>query len=154
MTETPDRAEAPETPEAESANATTARRAVRTDGAPAPAWNFSQGVRKGPLLQVSGQGPQDPASGAYLHPGDVRAQTTRTLENVRAVLAAGGAGVGDVLMFRVYLTRREDFAAMNDAYGAFVREHCPDGVLPGRTTVFVELPHPDMLVEIDALAAV
>ncbi|KAB8168566.1 RidA family protein [Streptomyces sp. 3MP-14] len=131
-----------------------AKTAVRTDAAPAPAWNFSQGLRRGPLLQVSGQGPQDPATGAYVHHGDVRAQTARTLENVRAVLAAGGAGVEDVLMFRVYLTRREDFAAMNEAYGAFVREHCPSGVLPCRTTIFVELPHPDMLVEIDALAAV
>jgi len=46
--------------------------AIRTAGAPAPAWAFSQGVRKGPILQVSGQGPQDPATGAYLHEGDVR----------------------------------------------------------------------------------
>jgi 2-iminobutanoate/2-iminopropanoate deaminase len=61
---------------------------------------FSQGVRKGPLLQVSGQGPQDPVSGEYLHAGDVKAQTRRTLENVRAILAAGGAGVEDVVMFR------------------------------------------------------
>ncbi|WP_234434865.1 MULTISPECIES: hypothetical protein [Streptomyces] len=38
---------------------------IRTDGAPAPAWMFSQGVRKGPILQVSGQGPQDPATGEY-----------------------------------------------------------------------------------------
>ncbi|ONK09337.1 RidA family protein [Streptomyces sp. MP131-18] len=125
---------------------------IHTDAAPAPAWNFSQGLRKGPLVQVSGQGPQDPATGAYLHPGDVGAQTRRTLENVKAVLDAGGASIEDVLMFRVYLTRREDFAAMNEAYGAFVGEHCPSGVLPSRTTVFVELPNEAMLVEIDALA--
>jgi len=127
---------------------------IRTDGAPAPAWVFSQGVRKGPLLQVSGQGPQDPATGAYVHPGDVRAQTRRTLENVRAVLEAGGATVNDVVMFRVYLTTRDDFAAMNEAYGEFLREHCADGVLPCRTTVFVGLPNESMLVEIDALASV
>lgn len=127
---------------------------IRTEGAPVPAWVFSQGVRMGPLLQVSGQGPQDPATGAYLHPGDVKAQTRRTLENVRAILEAGGASVGDVLMFRVYLTRREDFPAMNEAYGDFLKEHCPDGVLPCRTTVFVGLPHESMLVEVDALAAV
>ncbi|RBM16082.1 RidA family protein [Streptomyces sp. PT12] len=127
---------------------------IRTGGAPAPAWVFSQGIRKGPFLQVSGQGPQDPATGAYVHPGDVRAQTRRTLENIRAVLTAGGADVEDVLMFRVYLTRRSDFAAMNEAYAEFVTEHCPSGVLPCRTTVFVELPHEAMLVEIDALAAV
>lgn len=127
---------------------------VRTEAAPAPAWGFSQGVRKGPLLQTSGQGPQDPANGDYLHPGDVKAQTRLTLENVKAILTAGGASVEDVLMFRVYLTKREDFSAMNEAYGEFLEKNCPSAVLPCRTTVFVELPHEAMLVEIDALAAV
>ncbi|MEV1010826.1 RidA family protein [Streptomyces sp. NPDC049881] len=127
---------------------------IRAEGAPAPAHGFSQGVRKGPLLQVSGQGPQDPATGEYLHPGDVAAQTRRTLENVRAVLLAGGADVEDVVMFRVYLTERAHFAAMNEAYRAFVEENCPSGILPSRTTVFVGLPHEAMLVEIDALAVV
>jgi reactive intermediate/imine deaminase len=127
---------------------------IRTDGAPAPAWVFSQGVRKGPLLQVSGQGPQDPVSGEYLHAGDVKAQTRRTLENVKAILTAGGASVEDVVMFRVYLVKREDFPAMNEAYGEFIKENCPSGTLPCRTTVFVELPHEVMLVEIDALAFV
>ncbi len=55
-------------------------------------------------------------------------------------------------MFRVYLTRREDFAAMNEAYGEFVARYVTDGVLPARTTVFTGLPHEEMLVEIDALA--
>ena len=48
-------------------------------------------------------------------------------------------------MFRVYLTKREDFPAMNEAYGEFVKENCPSGVLPCRTTVFVELPQEDQL---------
>lgn len=56
-------------------------------------------------------------------------------------------------MFRVYLTKREDFPAMK-AYGEFVLANCPSGQLPGRTTVFVDLPHEVMLVEIDALAVV
>ncbi|WP_035840589.1 RidA family protein [Kitasatospora azatica] len=126
---------------------------IRTDGAPAPAWVFSQAVRKGPILQVSGQGPQDPATGAYLHQGDVKAQTRRTLENVKAILTAGGASVADVVMFRVYLTERADFAAMNEVYATFLEENLPAGaVKPCRTTVFVELPHEVMLVEIDAQA--
>ncbi|MFC5910940.1 RidA family protein [Streptacidiphilus monticola] len=128
---------------------------VRTTGAPAPAWLFSQGVRKGPILQVSGQGPQDPATGEYLHPGDVAAQTRRTLANVKAILEAGGASVDDVVMFRVYLTTREHFAAMNEAYAEFIAENIPEGgVRPCRTTVFVELPQEPMLVEIDAQAVV
>jgi 2-iminobutanoate/2-iminopropanoate deaminase len=127
---------------------------IRTDGAPAPAWVFSQGIRKGPLLQVSGQGPQDPVTGDYLHVGDVKAQTRRTLENVKAILTAGGASVEDVMMLRVYLTKREDFAAMNEAYGEFIKDNCPSGVLPCRTTVFTGLPVESMLVEIDALACI
>ena len=125
---------------------------VSTDEAPAPAHTFSQAVRKGPLLQVSGQGPVDPATGDHVHVGDVAGQTTQTLANVRAILTAGGASMDDVVMLRVYLTATEDFAAMNDAYGAFVAEHVSDGVLPCRTTVFTGLPREEMLVEIDALA--
>ncbi|HEV7468669.1 MAG TPA: RidA family protein [Pseudonocardia sp.] len=125
---------------------------VKTDAAPAPAHTFSQAVRKGGLLQVSGQGPMDPESNTYIGEGDVRVQTRRTLENVRAILEAGGSSVEDVLMFRVYLTKREDFPLMNEVYGEFVAEHVPSGALPARTTVFVDLPHEVMLVEIDALA--
>ncbi|MBY8861547.1 RidA family protein [Nocardia sp. CA2R105] len=128
--------------------------AVRTTEAPAPAHTFSQGVRKGPFVQVSGQGPVDPATGEYLYPGDVAAQTTRTLRNVAAIVTASGASFDDVVMLRVYLTERENFAAMNDAYGAFVQEHTTSGVLPCRTTVFTGLPRAEMLVEIDAVAIV
>lgn len=132
----------------------TIKHRIETTNAPAPAHTFSQGVRKGPILQVSGQGPVDPATSEYLHPGDVAAQTTRTLRNVLAIVEAGGASFEDVVMLRVYLTTRDDFAAMNDAYGAFISEHVPSGVLPSRTTVFTGLPREEMLVEIDALAVI
>ncbi|WP_432571291.1 RidA family protein [Kineococcus sp. SYSU DK005] len=128
------------------------RSAVTTDQAPAPAHTFSQGVRKGPVLQVSGQGPVDPATGEYVHAGDVRAQTERTLRNVEAVLRAGGATFDDVVVLRVYLTGREHFAAMNEAYGEFLTARTTDGVLPARTTVFTGLPREEMLVEVDAMA--
>jgi len=130
----------------------TAKTAISTPDAPAPAHTFHQGVRKGPFVQVSGQGPMDPATNQYVHEGDVAAQTTRTLENVRAIVEAGGATFDDVVMLRVYLTKREDFPIMNEAYGEFVTKHCPGGVLPSRTTVFTGLPREEMLVEIDALA--
>ena len=134
---------------------TTPKTAIRTEAAPAPAYAFPQGVRKGPMLTVSGQGPVDPATGEYLHPGDVKAQTRRTLENVAAILEAGGATMGDVMMLRVYLADREDFAAMNEVYGAFLEEKVPEGVpFPARTTVVCTLPRAEMLVEIDALACV
>ncbi|MEU8226251.1 RidA family protein [Kribbella sp. NPDC048915] len=128
--------------------------AVTTTDAPPPMPMFSQGVRKGNILQVSGQGSVDPASGEFVHVGDVKAQTTRVLQNIEAILVAGGSSVDDVVMLRVYLTKREDFAAMNEAYAEFLSTRTPSGVLPGRTTVFTGLPLPDMLVEIDALAVV
>ena len=130
----------------------TDRIALTTTDAPAPAHTFSQGVRRGPFLQVSGQGPVDPETNEYLHPGDAKAQTDRTLRNVEAVLAAGGAGFDDVMMLRVYLTTRDDFAAMNEAYGEFLAGRVASGVLPARTTVFSGLPRGEMLVEIDAFA--
>lgn len=130
----------------------TDRIAVSTTDAPAPAHTFSQGVRRGPFLQVSGQGPVDPATSEYLHPGDVKAQTIRTLQNVEAILAAGDATFDDVMMLRVYLTTRDDFGPMNEAYGEFVGARVASGVLPARTTVFTGLPREEMLVEIDALA--
>ncbi len=128
------------------------RTAVTTTEAPAPAHTYSQAVRKGPMLQVSGQGPVDPKTNEYLFPGDVKAQTERTLRNVEAILTAAGATFDDVIMLRVYLTTRDDFAAMNEAYGEFVTARCASGVLPARTTVMTGLPRAEMLVEIDALA--
>ena len=130
----------------------TDKTAVRSADAPAPAHTFSQGVRKGPFVQISGQGPVDAATNEYLHAGDVGAQTTRTLQNVKAIVDASGATFDDVVMLRVYLTKREDFAAMNDAYGAFVLANSASDVLPCRTTVFTGLPRAEMLVEIDAFA--
>ena len=126
---------------------------VLTEDAPAPMSVFSQGVKKGGFFQVAGQGPMDPVTNQYVGDGDVRLQTRRTLENVKAILAAGGSSVEDVIMFRVYLTTRDDFGAMNEVYGEFIRENVPSGALPSRTTAIVGLPNDVMLVEIDALAA-
>jgi 2-iminobutanoate/2-iminopropanoate deaminase len=119
------------------------RTAISTLEAPAPAHTFSQAVRQGPV---------DPATNEYLFPGDVKGQTERTLRNVEAILAAAGATFDDVIMLRVYLASRDDFAAMNDAYGEFVTARTGSGVLPARTTVITGLPRAEMLVEIDALA--
>lgn len=121
--------------------------AISTPDAPAPVASYSQAVRKGPILQVAGQGPGDPATGEFV-PGGVAEQTRQTLRNVQAILAAAGATFDDVMMMRVYLTDAADFAAMNEVYTEFVASP-----YPARTTVFVGLA-PGMLVEIDALAVV
>ena len=128
---------------------------INTAHAPAPAHSFPQAAVKHGVLQVSGQGPVDPDSNEDVSPGDVRAQTTRTLRNIEAILHAGGATLADVLMLRVYLADQDDFAAMNEAYAAYLAERLGDDeVAPCRTTVTVGLPRQTMHVEIDAMAVV
>ncbi|MFJ8827450.1 RidA family protein [Streptomyces sp. NPDC102467] len=121
------------------------RTVITTENALAPAAPLSQGICKGPILQVSGQLPFDPATGAVVGT-TVAEQTTQTLRNVTAVLKAAGAGLKDVVMLRVYLTDPAHLPQLNEAYAAAVGEP-----FPARTTVHMQLP-PGLLVEIDALA--
>ncbi len=129
----------------------TVKHRVETTLAPPPLPQFSQGVRKGPLLQVAGQVGVDPATGEYVG-DDVGSQTAQVLQNINAILEAGGATFDDVISMRVHLSESGDFAAMNAAYDAFVPAHTPSGVLPTRTTVVVGFAVPQIAVEIDALA--
>lgn len=121
------------------------RTVIATEKAPALPAPLSQGIRKGPILQVSGQLPLDPDTGEVVG-ATVAEQTAQTLRNVTAVLEAGGAGLDDVVMLRVYLTDPAHLAEMNEAYATAVGEP-----FPARTTVYMQLP-PGLLVEIDALA--
>ena len=129
----------------------TLKHRVETTLAPTPLPQFSQGVRKGQLLQVAGQVATDPATGEFVG-DDVGAQTLQALQNINAILEAGGATFDDVISVRVYLGDGSDFAAMNAAYDSFVPAHSPSGVLPARTTVVVGFVVPQIAVEIDALA--
>ncbi|MEO6089474.1 MAG: Rid family detoxifying hydrolase [Umezawaea sp.] len=118
---------------------------IHTDSAPRPIAKFSQGVRKGNIVQVAGQVAFDAETGSIV--GDtVKAQTVQTLRNVASVLEAAGASFDDVVMLRVYLTDTAHFGEMNEAYGEFMTEP-----YSARTTVYVGLPA-GLLVEIDALA--
>jgi para-nitrobenzyl esterase len=114
-------------------------------GAPVSAAPLSQGIRKGNILQVSGQLPYDPVTGE-LSGDTVSAQTAQALRNVIAVLEAGGACLADVVMLRVYLTHPGHLNEMNEAYAGLVGTP-----YPARTTVYMQLP-PGVLVEVDALA--
>lgn len=130
------------------------RQKLTSTAVPQPRARFSPGVRIGDLVQVSGQGPLDPATGAVRFVGDVAGQTTATMEAVKAVLEAGGASVDDVVMFRVYLTDAAFFDEMNAAFNRFIDEQGTTDVPACRTTAIVGLALPDMLVEIDAMAVV
>lgn len=125
------------------------RTVISTDEAPTPPASIplSQGVRKGNILQVSGQTAVSPATGKLVE-GGVAEQTEQVLRNVIAILEADGSGLQDVVMLRVYLTDLSHFAEMNDTYARMVGEP-----FPARTTVYVGLPT-GLLVEIDALAVV
>ncbi|OQO91921.1 reactive intermediate/imine deaminase [Saccharomonospora piscinae] len=122
--------------------------AVSTDAAPAPVAAYSQAVRKGNILQVAGQVGIDPATGTVAD-GGVAAQTRQVFANLRAVLDAAGATLGDVVMMRAYLTDTAHFAEFNEVYNELVAHG--GEVPPARTTVYVGLPA-GLLVEIDALA--
>jgi len=120
--------------------------AVSTQAAPAAIGPYSQAVRAGDFLFVSGQIPLDPATGALVD-GDVRAQTRRVLENLSAVVQAGGASLARVVKTTVYLVDMNDFPAMNEVYATFFGTPAP-----ARATVQVGRLPKDVRVEIDAVA--
>jgi 2-iminobutanoate/2-iminopropanoate deaminase len=121
---------------------------VFTTGAPAALGPYSQAIRAGGFLFCSGQIALDPSTGQVAG-ADVAVQTRRVLENLRAVLEAGGSSLGEVAKTTVYLRRMEDFAAMNAVYAEFFTERPP-----ARATVEVARLPKDVLVEIEAVAAV
>ena len=104
-------------------------------------------VRAGQLLFASGQIPLDPASGSIVE-GDVTAQTRRVMENLRAVLKAGGLSLADVVRTTIYVIDLNDFTKVNDAYGSYFEKP-----YPARATVQVARLPRDARVEIDAIAA-
>ncbi|MBF6590469.1 MAG: RidA family protein [Ktedonobacterales bacterium] len=122
------------------------REQIKTDQAPAAIGPYSQAIVSNGWVFASGQIALDPASG-QLAEGDVRAQTRRVLENVRALLAAAGSSPAHVVKTTVFLTAMADFAAMNEVYAEFFRD-----VPPARSTVAVkELPK-GAIVEIEVIA--
>jgi 2-iminobutanoate/2-iminopropanoate deaminase len=125
------------------------KQAVSTKNAPAAIGPYSQAVRVGDFLYTSGQVALDPASGALVD-GGVEAQTTRVLENLKAVLEAAGTGFENVVKTTVFLKNMGDFAAMNAIYATYF---APDSVVaPARSTVEVARLPKDALVEIEVIA--
>ncbi|HON43602.1 MAG TPA: RidA family protein [Bacillota bacterium] len=97
---------------------------VCTDAAPAAVGPYSQGIRVGNLLLVSGQLPLDPATGAFVE-GGIEEQTARCLENLKAILAQAGIGMDSVVKTTVFLADMDDFAAMNKVYASYFKTDPP-----------------------------
>lgn len=123
-------------------------KAISTPDAPAAIGPYSQAIRSGDLVFLSGQIPLDPKTGVMVE-GGVAAQTERVLENLDAVLRAAGCGFRDVVKTTIFLVDLGDFQVVNDAYAKRFGE-----TPPARATVQVAALPRGARVEIDAIARV
>jgi 2-iminobutanoate/2-iminopropanoate deaminase len=122
------------------------RHSIVTDKAPKPLGPYSQAIVEGDFIFVAGQGCTNPQTGK-LELGDVRSETKRTFENIRAVLHAAGSSLDDVLKCNVYLRDINDFAAMNQVYETFF-----SAPFPARTTIQAGALPGGIAVEIECIA--
>jgi 2-iminobutanoate/2-iminopropanoate deaminase len=123
------------------------KQAFSSTSAPKAIGPYSSALRAGNLLFISGQIPVDPATGLIVE-GDITVQTRRVLDNVGALLEAGGLTFSDVVRTTVFLASIDDFAAMNDIYQTYFAEPYPT-----RSTIQAARLPRDARVEIDAIAA-
>lgn len=122
------------------------KKIIKTAEAPQAIGPYSQAVEAGGFVFVSGQIPLDPKTGNPV-PGDIKAQMKQVLENAKAILAASGYGMADVVKTTVFLKNIDDFAAMNEVYGSYFLTDPP-----ARATVEVSRLPKDVAVEIDFIA--
>lgn len=121
------------------------RQIIHTDQAPAAIGPYSQAVRVGDTVYLSGQIPLDPATGLLVE-GDITVQARRAFDNLRAVCTAAGGALGDVARLGLYLTDLDDFVAVNAVMGEFFK-----APYPARSTIEVAgLPRGAMF-EVDAV---
>jgi len=124
---------------------------VFTHEAPAAIGPYSQAIRTGNLLFTAGQIALDPATGQLVH-GAIQEQTTRVLENLKAIVQAAGSSLAKTVKTTVYLKNFDDFAAMNAVYATYL---APEGVAPpARTTIEAARLPKDALIEIELVAEV
>lgn len=122
------------------------KEAIKTDQAPQAIGPYSQAIKLGQLIFLSGQIPLDPATGQMVE-GDIATQTTRVMENLTAVLAAAGSNFAQVVKTTIYLADMNDFAQVNEVYGRYLTS--PQ---PARSTVAaLGLPR-GARIEIDLIA--
>ncbi len=119
---------------------------ISTANAPAAIGPYSQAVKAGQTLYISGQLPIDPATGTFAA-GNIKGQTEQSLRNLGAILEQAGYSFGDVVKTTVLLTDIADFAPMNEVYAKFFEGECP-----ARAAFAVRDLPKGALVEIEAVA--
>jgi 2-iminobutanoate/2-iminopropanoate deaminase len=122
------------------------RQPIQSADAPAAIGPYSQAIRVGSTVYLSGQIPLDPKTGQFVE-GGVREQTEQVLRNLAAVLEAAGTGLDRVVKTTVFLADMDDFAAMNEVYGRYFAEDPP-----ARATVQAARLPKDARVEIEVIA--
>ncbi len=120
--------------------------AITTDSAPRAIGPYSQAIKAGSLLFISGQLPIDPESGTLVT-GSIEEQTKRIMVNLKSVVEAAGGGLDDLVKTTIFLTDLNSFAQVNQAYAAFF-----SGPPPARSTVQVAALPLGSPVEIEAVA--
>lgn len=125
-----------------------AKKIIAADSAPKAVGPYSQAVQVGSFLFLSGQLPLNPVTGE-IAANDIATQTRQSLENMRAILAAAGASLSDVVKTTVFLKDMEHFAQMNQVYQQYFGTNAP-----ARSTVEVAKLPRNALIEIESIAVV
>lgn len=123
------------------------KKIIGTDAAPAPIGPYNQAVQFGNMLFISGQIALDPKTGELVQ-GDIKAETTKVMENLQAILKAAGMDFSNVLKSTIFLMDMGQFAQVNEVYGAYFDEDAP-----ARETVQVSGLPKGVKVEISMIAA-
>ena len=121
------------------------REIISTKNAPNVVGPYSQAIRYGNMLFVSGQIPIDPKTDEIVT-GDIEAQTSMVLDNLKAIIEASGMALENVLKCTCFLKDMEDFTKFNSVYSSYFGE-----ILPARECVEVSRLPKDVLVEVSAI---
>ena len=123
------------------------KKIIRTDKAPAPIAPYNQAVMAGNMLFISGQIAMDATTGELVL-GDVKAETTKVMENLQAILTEAGMSFANIVKTSIFLKSMGDFAQVNEIYGGYFTENPP-----ARETVEVSALPKGVNVEISMIAA-
>jgi len=123
------------------------KQVIKTNQAPEAIGPYSQAIKTGNLIFISGQVPINPVNGEIQ--GDIREQTRQALENLKSILAAAGVSLAAVAKTAVFLKNLDDFNAMNAIYQQYFAQDAP-----ARSTIEVSRIPRGALVEIEAIAVI